>query len=122
MTDLAFAVNGVDFSALVHKNGYATDLEPVYAGQYTDLNQVDHYILKRYRGIFCPTLNDLEAQQSLELCDELLKPQLNVTYFSFQRGRVVTEAMRLTSIPREQLMRTRSRRWLAGVTLRFEQL
>ena len=121
MTDLTFKVNGQDFSALVHKDGIRTYLEPVYSGEITNLAKVRRRALKRYRGVLHVTLNDLEESQSKALCAALLLEPLSISYYSFQRGRVVTETMALDPFAREQLLQDAGERWIAGVTLKFEQ-
>lgn len=121
MTDLKFEVNGVSFARLVHKNGYRTYLDPVYSGEVTTLDGVRKAALKRYRGTLHVTLNDLDEDDSAQLCAALLADPLEVTYHSFQRNADVTERMWLEGYAREQLMRDAGTRVLAGVTLKFEQ-
>ena len=121
MTDLAFKVNGQDFSALVHKNGIRTYLEPIYSGEITTLAKVRRRVLRRWRGVLHVTLNDLEETQSAQLCAALMNDPLSVTYYSYQRRSVVTENMSLEPYSREQILRDAGERWLAGVTLKFEQ-
>lgn len=121
MTDLTFKVNGQDFSALVYKNGIRTYLEPIYSGEIITLDKVRRRALKRYRGVLHVTLNDLEEKQSSALCAALLADRLDVSYYSFQRGQVVTETMSLEPFAREQILQDAGERWLAGVTLKFEQ-
>lgn len=121
MTDLTFEVNGTDFSALVHKNGIRTYLEPVYSGEITTLAKVRRRSLKRWRGILHVTLNDLAEKDSAALCAALMAYPLQVRYYCWQRRQVVTEAMSLDPFAREQLLRDAGERWIAGVTLKFEQ-
>ena len=121
MTDLTFEVNGQDFSALVHKDGIRTYLDPVYSGEITTLAKVRRRSLKRYRGVLHVTLNDLEEKESTALCAALMAYPLQVTYYSLQRRRVVTESMSLEPYALEQLLQDAGERWLAGVTLKFEQ-
>lgn len=121
MTDLTFEVNGQDFSALVHKNGIRTFLEPVYSGEITTLAKVRRRAFKRWRGILHVTLNDLEEKDSARLCQALLNYPLTVRYYCWQRQQVVSEVMSLDPYAREQLLRDAGERWLAGVTLKFEQ-
>lgn len=121
MTDLKFEVNGVSFAHLVHKNGIRTYLTPVYSGEITTLNGVRKAALLRYRGELHVTLNDLDEDDSADLCAALLAEPLQIGYFSFQRNTEVTEQMRLEPYAREQLMRDAGTRVLAGVTLKFEQ-
>ena len=121
MTDLTFEVNGRDFSALVHKNGIRTHLEPVYSGEITTLAKVRRQALKRWRGILHVTLNDLAEKDSAALCQALMEWPLTVRYYSWQRRQVVSENMTLDPFAREQLLRDAGERWVSGVTLKFEQ-
>lgn len=121
MTDLTFKINGQDFSALVHKNGYRTYLDPVYSGEITTLDGVRRAALLRRRGRLHITLNDLDEEDSARLCAALLAEPVSVTYHSFQRDADVTEQMRLDPYAREMLMRDAGTRVLAGGTLKFEQ-
>ena len=121
MTDLTFKVNGQDFSALVHKNGIRTYLDPVYSREITTLNKVRRRILRRYRGILHVTLNDLEDKEVSRLYAALMSWPLEVTYYSFQRQKVVTETMSLEPYAAAQLLKSQNERWLSGVTLEFEQ-
>lgn len=121
MTDRPFSVNGVDFRALVHENGIRTYLEPVYSKEITNLAKVRRRVLVRYRGVAHVPLNDLEESDVDALCAELTKPPLTVTYYSRQRRRVVTETMSLDPYVLEQLLQDAGERWIAGVTLKFEQ-
>lgn len=121
MTDLTFKVNGQDFSALVHKNGIRTYLEPVYSGEITTLDKVRRRTLKRRRGILHVTLNDLEENEAEDLCAALMLEPLSVTYYSFQRRQQVTEIMSLSPYALEQLLMDGGSRILSGVTLKFEQ-
>ena len=121
MTDLTFTVNGKDFSALVHRDGIKTFLEPVYSSEITTLNKIRRRMLVRYRGVVHIKLNDLEQGESEELCAELMKWPLVIGYYSFQRRRVVTETMSLDPYAVVQLFRNEDERWLSGTTLKFEQ-
>lgn len=121
MTDLKFLINGQDFSALVHKNGYRTYLDPVYSGEITTLDGVRRAALLRYRGRLHIILNDLDEEDSARLCAALLADPITVTYHSFQRNTDVTQSMWLDPFARELLMQDAGTRVLAGVTLKFEQ-
>ena len=66
MTDLPFALNGIDFRSAVNKNSYKTFLEPVYAGEMETLGKVRIRPLKRYRGGLHVGLNDLEENESAD--------------------------------------------------------
>ena len=121
MTDHKFTVNGQDFSALVHKNGIRTYLEPVYSGEMTTLSGVRRRAVRRYRGLLHVVLNDIPGQQSAALCAALLQEPLTIGYHSFQRGRDVYETMTLEPFARQRLLRDAGEDWMAGVTLKFEQ-
>ena len=115
-------INGEDFTDLFHKRGYVTDRQPVYAGSYTDLDQVDHRIVGRWRGSFSGTTNDLTAEDAARLCSALLASPVELTYHSFQLGREVTETMVLEQMPQALKLQTSRASWLQGVTLSFSQL
>ena len=104
MKKFPFKLNGEDFTDLANKHGYTTDRIPVYSAQWTDLSGVKHRPKLRDCGYLAVHLNDIEADKSLALCTQLLKPDLHVEYYSFQLGRNVTEKMHLESMPRSLLM------------------
>ena len=104
MSKFPFILNGQDFTDLANKYGYITDRNPVYSTQWIDLSGVDHRTKLRDRGYLSIQLNDIDADKSLALCTQLLKPDLQVEYYSFQLGRTVTEKMHLTTMPRSLLM------------------
>lgn len=115
-------INGEDFTDLFHKRGYVTDRQPIYAGSYTDLDQVDHRIVGRWRGYFSGTTNDLTAEDAARLCAALLASPVELTYHSFQLGREVTETMVLEQMPQALKLQTSRASWIQGVTLSFSQL
>lgn len=121
MTEYSFKVNGKDFTRLVNRYGYTTDLKPVVV-TYTDLDQVEHEKIVRYRGFLTVPLNPLLEEDSAELCAELLKRPLMIEYYSFQRHVYVEENMRLDSLPMEYLAKAAGRRWMKAINLPFEQL
>lgn len=114
-------INGEDFTDLFHKRGYVTYRTPVYAGTYTDLNQVDHYVVGRWRGGFSGTTNDMTAEDAARLSAALMTLPGKVTYFSFQLQREVTEIMAPIQIPAALKLRTSRADWIKGVTLNLEQ-
>ena len=122
MTQFPFLINGVDFSDVVHRRGYATNREPVYAAAWTDLSGYSHRPVLRTRGTLAIQLNDLKNERSQELCQALLEQPLRVTYWSFNLGRQVTESMEITSVPRQLLLVAAGQPWIAGATLNFTQL
>ena len=121
MTEYNFKVNGKDFSRLVARYGYATDLKPVTV-TYKDLDQVEHEKIVRYRGFLTVPLNPLLEADSAELCAELLKRPLMIEYDCLQRHVPVEANMRLTSVPMEYLAKAAGRRWMQAIKLDFEQL
>ena len=121
MTEYPFKINGKDFSRLVSRYGYTTYLQPVTVS-YTDLAQVEHEKIVRYRGGLTVPLNPLLEEDSAELCAELLRRPLTVEYHNFQRNATVTEIMRLDSLPMEYLAKAAGRRWMQAVNLDFTQL
>lgn len=122
MSKYPVKINGEDFTDLFHKRGYVTDRQPVYAGSYTDLEQVDHYVVGRWRGYFSGTTNDLTAEEAARLCAALLASPVELTYHSFQLGAVVTETMILSEMPQALKLQTSRASWIKGVTLTFSQL
>lgn len=122
MTKYPVKINGEDFTDLFHKRGYETSRTPVYGGTYTDLDQVDHYLVSRWRGGFSGTTNDLTAEDAARLCAALLASPVEVTYHSFQLGKEVTETMHLEEMPQALKMQTPRASWVKGVTLTFTQL
>lgn len=119
MTDLTFKINGADFSRHVHKYGYQTDRQPVYAAQFTDLSGVDHNIPLRWKGVLTVTLNPMTEAQSARMCAALAAYPLEVTYHSFQLGKDVTEAMTVSTMSRSLALKRGAVRWHEGGTITF---
>lgn len=122
MTKFPLTINGEDLSSLCHKRGYTTSRTPVYGGTYTDLDQVDHYFISRWRGNLIVRTNDLKQADATRLANLLLSAPLQVTYYSFDLGREVTETMMPEAVPKELKLSTPRADWIAGVTLTFTQL
>lgn len=122
MTNYLFTINGVDFSDVVHKYGYQTDLVPVYSKRVTTLDKVDHEVVVRRRGGLTITSNPLKRERAKELAAALSSLPGQIGYHSFQLGRDVTQRMRVTGIPMELVLKTPETDWVSGVTLTFEQL
>lgn len=122
MSKYPVKINGEDFTDLFHRRGYMTDRQPVYAGTYTDLDHIDHYVVKRWRGFFAGTTNDLTADDAARLCAALLTSPVQLTYHSFQLGKVVTETMALEEMPQALKLKTSRTPWVEGVQLAFRQL
>lgn len=121
MTKYTFKLNGVDVSRLVHKYGYHTERRPVYASRYTNLNGQTRSVVGRYRGYIAITTNDMTADDAAWLSALLLQAPLNVTYYSFQLKKEVTERMMVEGIPLALKMVSSQTDWVSGVTLEFEE-
>lgn len=121
MSKYPLKINGEDFTDLFHKRGYVTYRTPVYAGTYTDLDQVDHYVIGRWKGGFSGTTNDLTTADAARLSAALMSLPGEVTYYSFQLCREVKEIMAPVQIPAALKLQTSRDNWIKGVTLTFEQ-
>lgn len=122
MTNYPFEINGEDFSDIVHKRGYQTDRQPVYGGKFTDLDQVDHYVVQRWRGFANIPTNDLKAERAAQLAAQLMKPNPRVGYWSFQLEKKVTETMVLEKMPQQLKMQTPRADWIAAMVLSFREV
>ena len=121
MTKYPFKLNGVDFSRLVHKYGYETQRSPVYASRYEDLDGRTHSVVGRWCGGLTIQLNDIPATDAADLGAELLKAPLDVTYYSFQLKREVTERMMIGDYPLALKLATARADWMAAVVLEFKE-
>jgi len=121
MTKYPFTINGKDFSHLVNKYGYTTDLQPVVSS-YTDLEKRDHETVVRYRGILDVSINDATEQEVAEFRKALLERPLVVGYYSFQRGRPVQEKMSISSMPASFLLSDAGTNWVSSIPMTFIQL
>ena len=121
MTKYPFKLNGKDFSRLVHKFGYQTERRPVFASRYEDLDGRTRSIVGHWSGVLSIQLNDIPAADAAALGAELLTAPLEVTYYSFQLKREVTERMMVENFPLALKLATAATDWLAGVTLKFEE-
>ena len=122
MTKFPFTVNGVDFSALVHKRGYATNRVAVYSDTVTTLDGVDHASLLRTKGILTVTLNPAEKSKMLELAEALKTLPAVVSYHSFQTGMTETETMTIAELPMALLLSSAGKDWVGGFELTFRQM
>ena len=122
MTHFPFSVNGVDFSALIHKRGYKTNRVPVYSDSVTTLDGKDHYNLIRTKGVLAVTLNPAEKSKMLALMEELQIQPVRVRYHSFQTGMTETETMVVQDMSMALLLSTAGKDWLGGAELVFEQM
>lgn len=121
MSKYPIKINGEDFTDLFHKRGYVTYRTPVYGGTYTDLDQVDHYVVSRWRGGLSGTTNDLTAVDAARLSAALMALPGEVTYYSFQLKQEITETMAPLQIPAALKLQTSRASWIKGVTLSLEQ-
>lgn len=122
MTHFPFSVNGVDFSALVHKRGYKTNRVPVYSPKVTTLDGRDHFTQIRTKGVLTVTLNPAEKSKMLALTEELQTMPVRVRYHSFQTGMTETETMVVQDMSLALLLSAAGKDWLGGVELTFEQM
>lgn len=122
MTNYPVEFNDVDFSDIVHIRGYQTDRQPVYTGKLTDLDQVDHYVVERWRGFLNLPTNDLKAERAAQLAAELMKSPLKVKYWCFQLGKAVTETMVLEKMPQQLKMQTPRADWISAMVLSFREV
>ena len=123
MTKLPFAINGEDFSDIVHKYGYSTDLVPLYSRVVTTMDLVDHQTLGRMRGTLVIRINPVQETRAAEFCSALRSLPATITYHCFQSGRTVEQRMRLTgSMPLALALWNGDTKWLDGLSLTFEQL
>lgn len=121
MTKFPFKLNGVDFSRLVHKYGYQTQRSPVYASRYEDLDGRTHSVVGRWIGDLTIQLNDIPAADAASIGAALLDAPLDVTYYSFQQGREVTERMMLEDMPMALKLATATTDWIGSLTLKFKE-
>lgn len=120
MTDLTFKINNVDFSSIVDRWEYSTDLIPVTLTR-TDLNKVDHTIVVRHRGVCSVKLNPISPDQAKSLFDELTDAPCLVDYFSFQEKTSVQRTM----IPKFDMLQDAAKRssghWVRSITVTFTE-
>lgn len=122
MTNLPFTINGVDFSDVVHKYGYATDSIPVYSRTITTLDGVDHCNLIRMRGVLTITTNPVSEARAAAFCSALQSLPAAISYYCFQTGKTVTQTMRASGMPLALTLQNGAARWLSGMEISFEQL
>ena len=122
MTHFPFAVNGVDFSALVHKRGYRTNRVPVYTPQIQTLDGVSHFSLIRTKGVLTVTLNPAEKEKMQQLAEELQILPVKVKYHSFQTGTTEEENMVAQDLSMALLLSSAGKDWIGGFELTFEQM
>lgn len=122
MTKFTFKLNGVDFSGLVHKNGYQTDLKPVVSWSMTDLSGVEHQVISRWRYELTLELNPMTAAQAQALCAELRYQPISATFTSLQTGEDVSAEMRVEEMPLQHQLTARNTDWHRGFTLTLQQL
>lgn len=97
MVDYVFEIGGEDFSAMVERDSYSTDLSPVFSTTITTMNQVDHFIQVRTRGFVSVRLNPQTSADMARFCSALLKGPVLVRYHCLQRNADVYATMALDS-------------------------
>lgn len=122
MTKYTFQINGTDFSDIVSKYGYDTDLMPVKTNTLTTMDGVDHFRVLRYKGRLNVTLNPQTALDRARIYGALQSQPLTVTYHCFQRGGDVAVKMSLDNMPAVLGLINGSRTLLDQVTLSFTEL
>ena len=121
MTKYPFKVNGADFSAHVHKNGYFTDTVPNIAWQAKTISGPDRRRIDRWKHILSVRMNPMPAEAAAALCAELQKSSLTIEFHSFQTGGTVSVKMTIDSMPEQHQLTARGTDWLAGTELYFSE-
>lgn len=121
MINLAFSVNGKDFSGMVYKYGYKTGREPVISETITTLDGVDHEMIARWRSTLTVTLNAATLEQTAAFAAEVMKDSCTVTYFNFQLGQEVTETMKFATISNQIALEAGGSKYLDQTKITFEQ-
>lgn len=122
MTSYTFRINGADFSALVHRQGYQTDRQPVVSWNMTDLTGTEHRVVSKWRHVLTVQLNPMTRAQAQALCAELVKSTVSVTFSSLQTGEDVTASMWTDTMPLQHQLRARGKDWLRGFELTLTEL
>ena len=121
MTKWTFKINGVDFSDVVHKYGYRTDLIPVFSRCVTTLDHVAHERLVRRRGELTITTNPVPAERAAAFYAALSALPASITYHSFQLGTDVTQTMKTSGLPLSYVMGTSTEDWLDKLQITFTE-
>lgn len=122
MTSYTFKINGADFSALVHRQGYQTDRQPVVSWSMTDLTGTEHQVVSKWRHVLTVQLNPMTRAQAQALCAELVKETVGVTFTSLQTGTEVSAKMWPDAMPLQHQLRARGKDWLRGFELTLTEL
>ncbi len=122
MTDLTFIVNSRDYSDVVDAHNYQTGLTPVEGSRYTDLDKVEHVAVARHRGSLAVKVNPLCGDRLAALCADLAAAPVTVTYYSFQRGRDVTETMMPDDTTVKDAFRFLNKRYAEGFSIKLTEL
>ena len=121
MTDLTFLINTKDFSKMVEKGSYTTELIPVIGAKYTDLDRVDHTTVVRFRGVLSVVLNPSSPADLKKLWDELALAPCSVKYHSFQKNTDVTQTMMPSLEAIQDAAKRSSGHWGRKVKLTFTE-
>lgn len=121
MTKWLFKINGEDFSDVVHKYGYKTDLIPVFSRCVTTLDQVDHETLIRRRGELTITTNPVTARRAAEFCAALSSMPVSISYHCFQTGSDVIRTMKTSGMPFSYAMGNVGVDWLDQLQITFTE-
>lgn len=122
MNRYCFTVNGKDFSDVVEKYGYETNLIPVYSKTVTTLDKVDHMCLVRMRGQLTVRVNSISAERAKDLSAELSSLPASIGYHSFQIGTDVEQTMRISGLPMGITLITPTTVFLDGASITFDEL
>lgn len=97
MVDYPFELDDVDFSRMVERDSYSTDLEPIFSESITTMDKKIHKQLIRSRGYVTVGLNPQTADDTQAICTALLKSPILVKYHCLQRHMDVYAHMVLDS-------------------------
>lgn len=125
MVDYVFEIGGEDFSAMVERDRYKTDLSPVFSPTITTMNQVDHFVQVRTRGFVSVRLNPQTDTDMARFCSALLKGPVLVHYHCLQRNADVYATMALDSdLTAAYLSRClhQGRKWSEAETVTLREL
>lgn len=95
MVNYPFELDDVDFSHMVERDSYSTELEPVFSSETVTMDKTIHKRLVRNRGYVTVGLNPQTAADTAALCNALLKCPIMVKYHCLQRHMDVYAQMAL---------------------------
>lgn len=97
MVDYAFELDDVDFSHMVERDSYSTELEPIFSESIVTMDKTIHKQIIRSRGYLTVGLNPQTAADTQAICTALLKGPILVKYHCLQRHMDVYAQMVLDS-------------------------